>query len=474
MDLLTAKFFLFLGVVTLGQAVLNARWRLLWLIAASLFFYATSSVGFLALLLGLSILNYWAALNLSQPGNGRRRNWIFGLTLFLDLGALIIFKYLSRFTGHLLAQIGWSSEADGVVKVLTPLGISYFTFQMIGCVSDAYRQTWKLDGGWRRFLLFSFFFPQISSGPIPRARHLLPQLTLGGSPTWEDRWCGLRLIAYGLFKKYVAANHLGEYVTQVFDAGDGHRFALVPTFLACLFNVLNLYADFSGYVDIAIGSARLLGIRLEPNFDRPFLSTSVTEFWRRWHMTLSFWVRDYVFMPTLLLLTRIRDLGKYGVALVLIFTFAIVGIWHNATWPFLLFGLSQGVAMSVELLTKAWRTKRLKPVPVRIIKVWGWFYAMSFFALSEIFFRASTLSRGWEILSDLFQRRLISDAAELFAYVGPFNFILDFAALGAWFGVSWAMRRESKVPTPWFVFICALLIMYLGDLGSARFIYAAF
>jgi D-alanyl-lipoteichoic acid acyltransferase DltB (MBOAT superfamily) len=234
--------------------------------------------------------------------------------------------------------------------------------------------------------------------------------------------------------------------------------------------VLNLYADFSSYVDIAIGSARLLGIHLDPNFNRPFTSTSVTELWRRWHMTLSFWLRDYIYMP---LLIRIRTLRMGGVIIALIFTFAVCGIWHDATWPYLSFGLAQGLAMSVELMTKRWRAGWLRQAPAGAAISAGWLYTMSFFVLSEVFFRASSLSDAWRVFGNLFNCRLFASSSELFAYKGPFDFAMAFVAVGIWFAVAHAARREA-VPTPLFALGCALLVMFLGRLGTGQFIYAGF
>ncbi len=337
MGLDTSIFLLFLGCVAVIQAMLPERGRVLLLLCASLIFYAYSSVGYLALLLMLCGINYRAVLSLKSSTDERWRTWVFAGTVAANLVALIAFKYASGLLGEVSAHMGWLAQGGGVMKFAVPLGLSYFTFQMLACVTDAYRGTWQINEDFARFTLFGFFFPQITSGPIPRAGSLLPQLDGGGHPTAEDRLAGLRWIAFGFFKKYVVASRLSEYVATIFkDPPAGNS---MPTVIACCLNALQLYADFSGYVDIAIGSARLLGIRLDPNFDRPLVSTSVTEFWRRWHMTLSFWLRDYLYMP---LVIRIRNLGKLGIALAMIITFVICGIWHAATWTFLLFGAHPG------------------------------------------------------------------------------------------------------------------------------------
>jgi D-alanyl-lipoteichoic acid acyltransferase DltB (MBOAT superfamily) len=468
MGLDSAIYLLFLGFVAVVHAWLPGRWRVVVLLGASLIFYTASSVNYLILLLSLCGLNYGAVLGLSQISEQRRRTCVFAGAVAVNLAALIVFKYAADGIGGILARCGWHGQGTEVIRLAIPLGLSYFTFQMLACVTDAYRQTWKPEPGFVRFILFGLFFPQISSGPIPRAERLLPQLADGGCPTAEDRLAGLRLIAYGFFKKYVVANRLNEYVSIIFGYPSG--FGTLPILLACCFNALQLYADFSGYVDIAIGSARLFGIRLDPNFDRPLKSTSVTELWRRWHMTLSFWLRDYLYLP---LLIRIRTLGKLGVVLALIITFAICGIWHAATWTYLLFGISQGLAMSVEFLTKSWRAKRLKRLPQHLVALAGNAYTLGFFALAQVLFRAANLPQAREIYSRLFHLQMsgmfsASDEGK------PYFIALDCAAIGVWIGVAYFCPRTSDRSTPWFVLLCALLILFLGHLGSAHFIYAAF
>jgi alginate O-acetyltransferase complex protein AlgI len=276
------------------------------------------------------------------------------------------------------------------------------------------------------------------------------------------------MIAYGFFKKFVVANCLSEYVNTVFSDRSAANF--VPVALACCFNALQLYADFSGYVDIAIGSARFLGIHLDPNFDRPFVSTSVTEFWGRWHMTLSSWLRDYLYLP---LAIRIRDLGKLGIVLAMLFTFAICGIWHAATWPFLLFGVVQGVALASELLTKSWRNKRLKQVPKPVIARAGSFYTMGFFVLSQVLFRSVDLAQARQIYSRLFHVRMAGGLHGMLG-AGPFTIGLTLAAILAWMGTIYFLKRTTDWTTPWFLVFCAALILWLGHSGSGRFIYAAF
>lgn len=473
MDLQSAVYFAFLGLIAVLHRPLGARGRVLLLLAASMVFYAFSSPGFLVMLLLLSALNYGAVLRLARSDDGRARTALFAGIVGLDVMTLVFFKYLVRPLNAWLALA--PAGPQELLRLGIPLGISYFTFQMVSATTDAYRREWQPAGrDLPTFILFGLFFPQITSGPIPRAPRLIPQLALETTPALEDRLDGLRLIAYGLVKKFVVANRLADYVNQVFASPTGAtsaHFSTLPAMIGCLFNVLDLYADFSSYVDIALGSARILGIRLDPNFDRPFVSTSVTEFWRRWHMTLSFWLRDYVYMP---LLIRIRSLGAWSVSGALILTFAICGVWHDATWPYVSFGVAQGCAMSTELVTKRWRGRHLRSLPAPAMLAAGWLYTMVFFALSEVLFRAPSLEVAGRVFFELMRPEPLHSMAELFAYKGPFDFAMDFVALAVWATLASVVRRDSRLSTPWFVFACALLVLFLGRLSSGQFIYAGF
>ena len=463
MELDGLNFLVFLGCVAGLQATLPARARAALLLGASLVFYALVSLPWLVLLLGLCLVNFAAASHLGRAGRPGGRTLVFTTTILLDLLVLIGFKYLPGIEAWLPA-----TPTGGIWRIAVPLGLSYFTFQMVACVTDAYRETWQPEGGFRDFALFGLFFPQITSGPIPRAGSLLPQLRAGGAPTAPDRLAGLRMIALGFFKKFVVASRLSEYVTDIFNQPPAGNF--VPSLLAAGFNVMQLYADFSGYVDIAIGSARFLGIRLDPNFDHPFSATSVSGFWRRWHMTLSFWLRDYLFMP---LVIRLRNGGKPGIAAATIFTFAICGIWHGATWPFLLFGVAQGVAMALELLTKSWRTRMIRGLPERLVDRLGNVWVLVFFMLSEIMFRSTTLPQALTLYRHLFHLRLSGGIGGLLG-AQPYSMALDGLAIAAWLGVDYLYDRTTDRTTPWFVALCATLILLLGCVGSANFIYAAF
>lgn len=457
-----------LACVAAFQAITGARARVAVLLGASLAFYAYAGIGNLVLMLALCGINYWAALSLARGSSESQRTRVFAAIVGINLAVLVLFKYSGSAVSELLCRLGWCAPGGTAVHIAIPLGLSYFIFTMLSCLTDAYRRTWRPGGGLARFTLFGLFFPQISSGPIPRAERLLPQVAEGGLPSADMRAAGIRLIAFGFFKKYVVANRLTDYVNSIF--GDPGAASTPAVLMGCCLNALQLYADFSGYVDIALGSAAVLGVRLDLNFDRPFSSSSVTEFWRRWHMTLSFWLRDYLYMP---LVIRLRNLGKAGIALALIITFAICGIWHAATWTYLLFGVAQGIALTLEFLTKSWRTKRLKRAPKQAVVWSGTIYTLGVFVLTQVLFRSATLAQAGSVYSRLLHPHMSGNINELLGGK-PFYVSLNFFAIALWGLVAWIFSRTSNRSAPWFAGLCAILILFFGCLGSARFIYAAF
>jgi hypothetical protein len=275
-----------------------------------------------------------------------------------------------------------------LLKVLLPLGISFYTFQAAGYLIDVYVGTAAPERSPLRLLVFLSFFPQLVSGPIERARSLMPQLDFTAPFEYDGAVRGLREILWGLFLKIVLADTLGPIVEPVYAAP--RAFAASDHLLAVLYYAFQVYADFAGYSLIAIGSARLLGVQLSTNFRQPFLSQTVPDFWRSWHISLSSWMRDYVFTP---LQFHWRRLGTVGLSLALFVTFVVVGLWHGAGLKYVCFGVVHGIYMSVSNLTAKARTrmwaKTRVPLPVRAaVRVLTTFTLVT---LSFVFFRANSV-----------------------------------------------------------------------------------
>lgn len=338
----TVSFALFFGcVLTVAWSVWDRPLLRKWvLIGASYVFYGAWDIRYLALMLWVSLVAYGAGILLSQ----KRRRWVLVLACALLMGTLGVFKYFGFFMESLRPLL----EAAGLerdwmwMRFLLPVGISFYVFQAVSYVVDV----WRGDVAARRsvgdILLYISFFPQLVAGPIVRATVVLPQIDAPSPPDAAERGRAVGLILIGLFKKMVIANYLAVHVVDpVFLLPDGQN--MVTASLALVAYAVQIYCDFSGYSDMAIGIALLLGFRFPPNFDQPYRATSLRDFWRRWHISLSTWIRDYLYIP----LGGSRS-APARVAANLIVTMTLAGLWHGAGWAFLAWGFLHGLLLAME------------------------------------------------------------------------------------------------------------------------------
>ena len=321
---------LLLAVFT-GYWFVTRRFQNLLLLVASYLFYSFVDPKMALLLGGYTAVNYVAARRIeADPNNSRKYLWI---AITASLGALAFFKYAGFFVENISDVLDTFGIAnfESTLKIILPVGISFYTFQSIGYVIDVYTKRTFARRSLIDTALFISFFPQLVAGPIERASSLLPQFERRRSFDSNRTARGISLIAWGLFKKLVIADNVGMIVDSIFSSAQPGAPMLWVGVLAFGVQIL---ADFSGYTDIARGSARLLGIELSLNFRHPWLAASPVDFWRRWHITLSTWLRDYVYIP----LGGNRN-GRYSLAINLIVTFVLGGLWHGAAWNFVLWGL---------------------------------------------------------------------------------------------------------------------------------------
>ena len=321
---------LLLAVFT-GYWFVTRRFQNLLLLVASYLFYSFVDPKMALLLGGYTAVNYVAARRIeADPNNSRKYLWI---AITASLGALAFFKYAGFFVENISDVLDTFGIAnfESTLKIILPVGISFYTFQSIGYVIDVYTKRTFARRSLIDTALFISFFPQLVAGPIERASSLLPQFERRRSFDSNRTARGISLIAWGLFKKLVIADNVGMIVDSIFSSAQPGAPMLWVGVLAFGVQIL---ADFSGYTDIARGSARLLGIELSLNFRHPWLAASPADFWRRWHITLSTWLRDYVYIP----LGGNRN-GRYSLAINLIVTFVLGGLWHGAAWNFVLWGL---------------------------------------------------------------------------------------------------------------------------------------
>lgn len=386
------------------------------LLALSYGFYMCWQPRFALLLLYVTLLSYGAGRLLGAFPR-RKKLWL-TLALLLGLLPLFFYKYYAFFCGLLEALLGDVGLRIALPRLalLLPVGISFFTFQALSYVIDVFRGKQEVERNLPVYALFVAFFPQISAGPIGRAPQLLPQLRSPRRLSWDDFTEGVLLLLWGLFKKVLIADQLAVLVNTAYNAP--WSFSGWQLMVATAAFSIQIYCDFSGYSDMAIGSARFFGIRLMRNFDAPYLSQSVKEFWRRWHISLSFWFRDYLYFP----LGGSRK-GYWRTLLNVMIVFAVSGLWHGAAMTFVLWGSLNGLFQVLSVLTEKPRAavRRLLRVredglPIAVFRVCCTFALIS---LAWVFFKASSFATGLFIVKRM-----------ALALIGQPHGVFDLAALG--------------------------------------------
>ncbi|MBR8759097.1 MBOAT family protein [Porphyromonas levii] len=378
------QFLLFFFVVCIVYYILQGnKARNLFLLVASYYFYMNWEPIYAVLILLSTIITYVCGL-LVEKSNDKHRTIYLVVSLLLNLGILFIFKYydfINSSVTFLLSQWGLKWDVPNL-HLLLPVGISFYTFQAIGYSIDVYRGTIPAERNFFTYALFVSFFPQLVAGPIERAKNLLPQFHTEHSLKYNNVSEGVKQMIWGFFMKLCIADIISEYVDAVYNNIVNH--GGLSIILATLFFTIQIYCDFSGYSNIAIGAARVMGFKLMDNFRQPYLSHSLKEFWKRWHISLSTWFMDYVYIP----------LGgnrvKYSRHLLNLFiTFLVSGIWHGANWTFLIWGAIHGIFISIE---NVWnRFIKLPPPQQQSIKPINTITSFIIVAFAWLFFRANNL-----------------------------------------------------------------------------------
>lgn len=341
MNFASLEFALFMIAVYLPYLILSHRWQNYLLLVASYTFYAAWDWRFLSLIFIATIVNYWVGLVLPRTDDIRIRRFYLIIALSISLGILGIFKYFGFFVesmANLLVFFGLKPHIP-LLSIVLPVGISFYTFQTLSYTIDIYRNKIQPTSHFFDFALFVAFFPQLVAGPIERAKNLLPQVLSPRVVTYEQFSRGAFLILLGLFKKVVIADGVGNTVNAVYNMSDPTALDII---LGTYFFAIQIYCDFSGYSDIARGIAKLLGFELMTNFNLPYFSVNPKEFWQRWHISLSTWLRDYLYVP--LGGNRQGELYTYRN---LLLTMLLGGLWHGAAWNFMLWGFYQGSVLCI-------------------------------------------------------------------------------------------------------------------------------
>jgi alginate O-acetyltransferase complex protein AlgI len=404
MNFHSLDYLLFLALVLSGYWLLARHHllRLLLVVVASCIFYMAWQPHYVVLLLAATVVDYSAGRAMAIAKSRRaKRAWLL-LSLAANLGLLGVFKYYNFFAGataDLLGAIGLHVQ-PAHLDVLLPVGISFYTFECLSYTIDIYRGRLEPTRSFPKFAFFVTFFPHLVAGPIVRPGDLLPQLDKRPRVTTALVGEGLFLIATGLIKKVAIADYLAvNLVDRVFD--DPSAYHAPEVLLALYAYTMQIYCDFSGYTDVARGSAKLFGLQLPENFDRPYQAASPAEFWRRWHMTLSTWLRDYLYYP--LGGSRVSP-GRAYFNLGL--TMFLIGLWHGAAWTFVVYGLLQAAAMVIHryFYRRAGRSaETVDPVWLHALKVIG---TLHFVVLSRVFFRAADMQNASDVGSQLLEGTL--------------------------------------------------------------------
>jgi alginate O-acetyltransferase complex protein AlgI len=478
----TFQFVAFLLVVFSVDALLPRKCRTPFLLAASLYFYMCWMPQYVVLILIAMAINFLAALAIDGSSSPNRRRVILAGALIPTFGMLFVYKYLDFVVStinNLLHRCGAQFEAP-LIHLILPAGISFFTFQTASYTIDVFRRQMQPERDPIRFATFISFFPQLVAGPIERAEHLLPQIRDDRQVTLENITVGCRWILLGLFKKMVVADTCSVLVHTIFDMPTSYPGPIL--ILGSIFFAFQVYGDFSGYSDIAVGVARLFDVRLMQNFRQPYMARSVAEYWQRWHISLTSWFRDYIYLP--LGGNRVRPLRW---AMNVSAVFILSGAWHGANWTFIAWGALHSIYFLAQhywtpIYRRITRSLSLDLVPF-LLPLVEWLTMWALVLFGYFFFRARTMDRAVYMATHVFDFRGFHPESLLQIGVPKmeigFLFIWMLLLLGIDYVMAfqprWAMKLWGYRPVRWFVYMTGFWIIALfGVFENVEFIYFQF
>jgi alginate O-acetyltransferase complex protein AlgI len=466
-------FYFFCVIFAVYWSLPWQRARVWLLLIASFYFYASWNKQ-LALLIGVTtVMDYLVARGMDATDRQLRRRFLLGLSLVVNLGILVYFKYANFFLHSLEAALraGGATASLPVLKVILPVGISFYTFEAINYTVDVFRRRVRAERNLANFMLFITFFPHLVAGPIVRARDFLPQIHRLKRWDWLRLQLGVQYLLMGLFKKWAIADHMAQFADPVF-ASPG-LYSTAACWIATLAYTLQIYCDFSGYTDMALGCAHMLGYKLAINFNMPYLARNAAEFWHRWHISLSTWLRDYLFIPLG---------GSRGTAHQtrrnLLLTMTLGGLWHGANWTFVIWGVYHGLLLIGHRLFAA----ACKPWPILdracqsvLGTVCRWTVTMLAVMLGWVLFRATTLPVAASVLHRLFVPQVgMSAPMPAFSLWCLLVLVAACHAIGHYRLWKWAVTR-LPAPALGFGYATALtLALLLAPATGKAFIYFVF
>ncbi len=495
----SVQFLFFFPIVTLLYFALPQRLRWALLLTSSCVFYMYFIPAYILILAFTILVDYVAGI-LIHRAEGSRRTFLLGLSIAANVGVLAVFKYFNFINDNVAAfaqVIGWNYPIDHL-NIILPIGLSFHTFQAMSYTIEVYRRNQEPEYHLGLYSLYVMFYPQLVAGPIERPQNLLHQFRSQHSFDPVRTSHGLKRMAWGLFKKMVIADNVALLVNMAYGQPDAYAglAMLVPTYLFAI----QIYCDFSGYSDIALGAAEVMGFTLMENFDRPYLAASIPEFWRRWHISLSTWFRDYLYIP----LGGSR-VGPWRWARNIMIIFVVSGLWHGANWTFVVWGALHGLFCVLHATTSTWRARlvellRLTYFP-RLLTLIQILITFNLVCLAWVFFRADSMTHALRILRNL--ARIVSwkdliHGRLIIGLIERANLMLEklleacrqqplilYGCLGAIFLFAteiWYARDRSE-PTGVLIpravrwvgyYLLIASILLLGNNGAAQFIYFQF
>lgn len=395
------QFLIFFPIITALYFLLPHKMRWAFLLLASCVFYMAFIPVYIFILLVTISIDYFLGIQIEKTEDERKRRGLLVLSIISTCAVLFVFKYFNFFNTNaaIIGKFFHLNYPVGILQLALPIGLSFHTFQSLSYVVEVYRKRQKAEHHFGIYSLYVMFYPQLVSGPIERPQHLLHQFYEEHYFDYERVTDGLKLMAWGMFKKIVIADRLSSFVSSVY--GKPTDYQGISFIVATFFFAFQIYCDFSGYSDIAIGAAQVMGFRLMCNFNRPYFAQSIAEFWRRWHISLSTWFRDYVYIP--LGGNRVHQIRWYYNLLI---TFLISGLWHGANWTYIVWGAMHGFFMAFGALTVHIRQKITGYFRLQEDKgVYPFIQRVVTFLLvcfAWIFFRAKNIADAWYIVRHLF------------------------------------------------------------------------
>ncbi|RYE01570.1 MAG: MBOAT family protein [Sphingobacteriales bacterium] len=385
------EFLLFFPIVTLLYFLLPHKWRWLHLLIASCVFYMAFIPVYILILIFTIIIDYYAGIFIEQA-EGRRRKWWLGASIVANVGILMVFKYYNFFINNINEAFHGSASLP-LLSIILPVGLSFHTFQAMSYTIEVYRGKEKAERHFGIYALYVMFYPQLVAGPIERPQNLLWQFHAKHEFDKQRLYEGLKLMLWGLFKKVVIADRLSLYVDQVYN--DPKSWPGANIIVASVLFAIQIYCDFSGYSDMAIGSAKTMGFKLMTNFNRPYFARNIQEFWKRWHISLSTWFRDYLYIS--LGGNRVSNARRYlNVAIV----FLVSGFWHGANWTFIIWGGIHAVLITAYTAYKEFIYKKHRSSWLGNM----WSLALTFMVvtIAWVFFRAPSASQAVYMIGQMF------------------------------------------------------------------------